>query len=195
MVRIAFFDFCCIFSNSPNRSNPRAMQAEPSRGPEDALLIEEAHAAGSWCSCRCIAGRFLMLYQWDQCQALCCCLLGEEQWFRRFQKLEQIVSSAMLSSPATLRSVFLCLLFGPSSSAIACYATVPTQFYSLTLRFVNDRGNTLVFKWGIHSVSGKYHLSANWSAVGGLYWICTLISHVFTFRNHLKLTDLHKIST
>lgn len=50
------------------RSNLRAMQAEPRRSPEDAPLIEEAQPAGSWCFCRCIAGRLLMFFQWDQCQ-------------------------------------------------------------------------------------------------------------------------------
>lgn len=80
-----------------------------------------------------------MLYQWDQCQALCCCLLGEEQWFRRFQKLEQIVSSAdTLLSSLTDICFLVPPICGPSSSAISWVAAVPMLFYSHTLRFVND---------------------------------------------------------
>lgn len=112
-------------------------------------------------------------------------LLGEEQWFKQFQKLEQIVSSAVsLLSSHTDICFLVPPICGPSSSAISWVAAV---VFSLTLRFVNGRRNTLVFKWGIHNVSGKYQFSAKYHPnvdiffllliVVSRYWICMLTSN------------------
>lgn len=150
MVRTVFFDFCCTFSNSPNQEQP---QGDASRAQQRSRGCSAYW--GGLCS------RFLMFLQVYSRQVfdvlpvrlvpgLCVVVCwGRNTGSGDSKSLNKLCPVLLLFSPATLTSVFLCLLF------VALHLLQHPGLLQYRCYFI------LVCKsqW---NVSGKYQISANW---------------------------------
>ncbi len=152
MVRTVFFDFYCTFSISPNQEQPQGdagCSAYWGGSCSRLLMFLQVYGRQVFDALpvRPVPGFVLLsagggtMVQaipkaWTNC-VQCCIYPLQPHWH-------------LLSCASYLWPFILCNILGCRSS------------FSLTLRFVNGHRNTLVFKRGIHNVSGKYQFSAKY---------------------------------